>query len=190
MRFIGLSQLTIQASRRADEQSDGPKRWIDRYLMGNLLATARSSAAFVDEEQMIDSVNDFADRLNRLDPNEVAFVLRVDELVDQTSPATLQIAYPAIFRFFETHPENDCGMPGTLVHMMEDHYPNYVDELIESIGRTPSTNTVLMVNRILNSKIDGALRSRLIECLQTAIENENASRLVVEESKSYLERHT
>jgi len=23
-----------------DEQSDGPKRWIDRFLMGNLLATA------------------------------------------------------------------------------------------------------------------------------------------------------
>ena len=139
---------------------------------------------------MIDSVNEFADRLNRLDPNEDAFVLRVDELVDQTSPATLKIAYPAIFRFFETHPENDCGMPGTLVHMMEDQYPNYVDALIESIGRTPSTNTVLLVNRILNSKIDGVLRSRLIECLQTAVENENASRLVVEESKRYLERHT
>jgi hypothetical protein len=139
---------------------------------------------------MIDSVSEFADRLNRFNPNDDAFVLRVDELVDQTSPATLRIAYPAIFRFFETHPENDCGMPGTLVHMMEDHYPNYVDELIESIGRTPATNTVLMVNRILNSGIDDALRCRLIECLQTAIENESASRLVVEESKGYLERHT
>jgi hypothetical protein len=30
-----------------DEQSDGPKRWIGRFLMENLLATARSSRPFV-----------------------------------------------------------------------------------------------------------------------------------------------
>ena len=97
---------------------------------------------------MIDSVADFSDQLSRLDPDDDAFVLHVDHLVNQTSPATLEVAYPAIFRFFEAHPEHDCGMPGTLVHMMEDYYPNYVDSLMESVERTPSTNTVLMVNRI------------------------------------------
>lgn len=29
------------------EQSDGPKRWIGRFLMENFLATARSSVALV-----------------------------------------------------------------------------------------------------------------------------------------------
>jgi hypothetical protein len=139
---------------------------------------------------MIDSVADFSDQLNRLNPDDDAFVLRVDDLVEQTSPATLEIAYSAIFRFFEAHPENDCGMPGTLVHMMEDYYPNYVDDLVDSIRRTPSTNTVLMVNRILNSDVDGDLRNRLIECLRDASMSDGGSPLVKEEAQRYLERHT
>ena len=139
---------------------------------------------------MIDSVTVFSDRLNQLDPDDDAFVLHVDELVDETSPATLEVVYPAIFRFFEAHPENDCGIPGTLVHMMEEYYPNYVDELIESVRRVPSTNTVLMVNRILNSNVHGDLRDRLIGCLRAACTHKNASSLVQEEAQGYLERHT
>lgn len=139
---------------------------------------------------MIESVADFSDRLNRLDPNDDAFVLRVDDLVEQTSPTTLEIAYLAIFQFFEAYPENDCGMPGTLVHVMEDYYPNYVDDLMNSIRRTPSTNTVLMVNRILNSDVDGDLRSRLIECLRDASVHECSSPIIKEQAQGYLERHT
>ncbi|WP_158442742.1 hypothetical protein [Rhodopirellula baltica] len=139
---------------------------------------------------MIDSVADFSDRLNGLDPDDDAFVLHVDDLVEQTSPATLEIAYSAIFRFFEAHPENDCGMPGTLIYMMEDYYPNYIDDLLDSIGRTPSANTVLMVNRILNSDVDSDLRRRLIQCLRDASMNSSGSPLVKEEARRYLERHT
>jgi hypothetical protein len=139
---------------------------------------------------MIESVAVFSDRLNELDPDDDAFVLHVDELVDETSPATLEVAYPAIFRFFEAHPENYCGAPGTLVHMMEDYYPNYVDELVKSVERMPSANTVLMVNRILNSDVHRALRNRLIECLRGACMHKNASSLVQEEAQRYLERHT
>ena len=36
------------SGQRTDEQSDGPKRGIGRFLMGNLLAPARSSGSFVD----------------------------------------------------------------------------------------------------------------------------------------------
>ena len=139
---------------------------------------------------MIDPVTVFAARLNQLNPNDDAFVLHVDDLVEETSPSTLEVAYPVIFRFFEAHPENDCGMPGTLVHMMEDYYPNYVEELIESVRRIPSTNTVLMVNRILNSDVDGELRNRLIECLRAASTDDNASPLVRQEAQRYLDRHT
>lgn len=145
---------------------------------------------FVEEAIMIESVPDFSDQLNRLDPNDDDFVLRVDDLVEQTSPDTLEIAYSAIFRFFEAHPESDCGMPGTLVHMMEDYYPNYIDSLLESVKRTPSTNTVLMVNRILNSDVDSDLRNRLVECLRDASMNDGGSPLVKEEAQRYLERHT
>jgi hypothetical protein len=139
---------------------------------------------------MIDSVETFSDRLNGLDPDDVAFVLHVDELVEQTSPATLEAAYPAIFRFFEAHPENDCGMPGTLVHMMEDYYPNYVDELLESVKRMPSTNTVLTVNRILNSDVEDDLRDRLIDCLRAARTHNDSPSLVRAEAQRYLDHHT
>ena len=54
---------------------------------------------------MIDSVTVFAARLNQLNPNDDAFVLYVDDLVDETSPSTLEVAYPVIFRSFEAHPE-------------------------------------------------------------------------------------
>ncbi len=139
---------------------------------------------------MIDSAELFFDRLNDLDFVDDAFVLHVDDLVEQTSPSVLENAYPFIFRFFELHPDDDCGLPGTLVHMMEDHYPNYVDKLVESIARTPSTNTVLMVNRILNSDIDDDLRKRLIQCLQGVPQHSSTSTHVKEEAERYLERHT
>jgi len=138
---------------------------------------------------MITTPEAFSELLFQLNPDDDAFVLHVDDLVTNTIPDVLERAYPAIFRFFEAHPENDCGMPGTLVHMMEDYYPNYVDELIESVNRVPSTNSVLMVNRILNSDVDEELRNRLIQCLRDTCTRKNAASLVKEEAQRYLDRH-
>lgn len=138
---------------------------------------------------MIDSVEIFSERLNQLDPDDVAFVLHVDSLVEQTSLTTLEVVYPVVFRYFEAHPENDCGMPGTLVHLLETYYPNYVEALIESIQRTPSANTVLMANRILNADADNALRCRLTECLRDASIDQKASPPVREAALRYLNRH-
>ncbi len=142
------------------------------------------------QTHIIETLEVFSERLNRLDPDDDAFVLHVDDLVENTTPAILELAYPSIFRFFEAHPENDCGMPGTLVHMMEDYYPNYVDELVESVSRMPSANAVLMVNRILNSDVDEKLRNRLIQCLRDACTHKNSSSLIQEEAHRYLDRHT
>lgn len=131
----------------------------------------------------------FAERLNSLDPLDDDFVLQVDEIVEQTPESVMRDAYTDIFRFFESHPEDHCGMPGTLVHVMEDYYPNYVSALIESIGRLPSTNTVLMLNRILNSDLDANLRQQLLESLQDATQNKRCSTPIREEALGYLERH-
>lgn len=137
-----------------------------------------------------DPLQQFSDQLNRLDPTDDAFVLHVDELVEQTPDETLQNAYPAIFAFFEKHPLEYCGLPGTLVHMIEDYYPIYVSELISSVARAPSVNCVWMVNRILNSKIDGDLRDRLIESLVIASQNDNAPSEVREEAAGCAQRQT
>ncbi|MFM2429394.1 MAG: hypothetical protein RLZZ511_607 [Cyanobacteriota bacterium] len=75
--------------------------------------------------------------------------------------------------------------------MMEFYYPNYyVDELIESVRRIPSINTVLIVNRILNSDVDDDLRSRLTHCLRAACTHKNSASLVQAAAQRYLDPHT
>src|SRR5688572_2445555 len=103
--------------------------------------------------RVIESMDEFERHLSQLDPEHVAFVLRVDELIVQLSPSLKAYAYQPIFRFFEAHPGAHCGAPGTLVHHVEAYYPNYVTALVESVRRISTYNTVLMVHRILNSEL-------------------------------------
>ena len=132
----------------------------------------------------------FAELLNSLDPTDDEFVLHVDELVENTPDDVMRGAYEDIFRFFEAHPKDDCGMPGTLVHVMEDYFPNYVDALMESVGRMPSVNTVLMINRILNSgDTDAGLRTRLIKSLHDTIDNECCLPEIRDDAQGYIDRH-
>ncbi len=132
----------------------------------------------------------FAELLNSLDPTDDEFVLHVDELVENTSEDVMRDAYGDIFRFFEAHPADDCGMPGTLVHVMEDYFPNYVEALIESVTRIPSVNTILMINRILNSgDTDDVLRKRLIRVLRDTTANDQCLPDIRDDALRYLDRH-
>ena len=54
-----------------------------------------------------------------------------------------------ILHFMEEHPELEYGMPGPLVHFIEEFYLNgYEERLIESVGRRPTMLTVWMLNRV------------------------------------------
>src|SRR5258706_1872315 len=56
-----------------------------------------------------------------------------------------------ILRFMEEHPGLDYGMPGPLVHFIEEFYlKGYEERLIESVARKPTMLTVWMLNRVLN----------------------------------------
>jgi hypothetical protein len=140
---------------------------------------------------MIATVEEFETRLNRLDPDDSAFVLRIDELIGDVAPSIADKVYLAILQFFETHPNADCGAPGTLVHHIEEFYPNYVESLIESVNRRPSYNGALMVNRILNSAIDPKLRSRLLAALVGIIKgHEQLAAHVLEMVRDFIERQS
>jgi hypothetical protein len=76
------------------------------------------------------------------------------------------------------------------VHHTEAFYPNYVDALVQSVQRQPSYNGVLMVHRILNSKVDAGLRRRLLESLRMATTNPFASKHVREMASRFADRHT
>lgn len=140
---------------------------------------------------MIETVEEFSTRLNRLDPGEDAFVLRADELICDLASSIADRVYSAILAFFERHPNTDCGAPGTLVHHTEQFYPNYVDALIESVNRTPSFNGALMVNRILNSDVESELRLRLLAVLTGIITNDGQlAASTLEMVRGFIDRHS
>lgn len=139
---------------------------------------------------MIETLEEFERRLGDLDPEEVDFSLRCDELIEVLSPSLNDAVYNVILRFFEAHPGAICGAPGTLVHHVETCYPNYVDALIDSVKEKPSFNGVLMINRILNSKVDDELARRLFDALVLASKDASIPLHVREMAVRFVERQS
>jgi hypothetical protein len=140
-------------------------------------------------ENMIATIEQFEQKLKTLDPGEVDFVARVDDLVGDLSHEVAPLVYEPILRFFEAHPGADCGAPGTLVHHVEAYYPNYVLALRQSVSRVPSYNGVLMINRILNSKLSEEERAEYVAVLRSAVSDASASDTVRGMAKRCLARH-
>lgn len=138
---------------------------------------------------MIETTEEFENRLGALDPEDVAFIVHTDELIEDLSPFLSDKVYEPIFRFFEVHSHADCGAPGSLVHHVESFYPNYVNALLESVRRTPSYNGVLMINRILNSDIDDELRRRLFDALLIASSDATVVSQVRKMADGFVKRH-
>lgn len=139
-------------------------------------------------EGMIATLEEFDQRINALDPEQDDFVHRADALVVALSPELAPLVYEPIFRFFEAHPTAVCGAPGTFVHHVEDYYPNYVIALRQSVNRAPSYNGVLMINRILNSKISDAERLDYTSILRSVISNASAPDIVRRMAERFLVR--
>jgi hypothetical protein len=127
---------------------------------------------------MIESLAEFDRFLNALNPAADEFVLQIDELVEQLPESIAAEVYPAVFAFFEKHPDADCGAPGTLVHHVERYYPNYVDTLLQSARNKPSYNSALMLNRILNSDIPDLQRAEMLDILNSIAASDAVSSIV------------
>lgn len=107
------------------------------------------------------------------------------------SSDTVAEVFPSVFRLFEKCPKADFGMPGPLVHLLEDSYPGgYEELLLESLAKKPVTHTVWMANRLLNSvDVIDPLRSRLRRALKDVIDHPLADDLVKEDAERFLARH-
>ena len=116
------------------------------------------------------TASNFEIHLLELDPREDSFVLRVDKLVESVPLSCQADLIPSIFRFFEKYPLEDCGAPGTLVHLTEHFYPSYKDILLESLARAPSLNALLLVNRMLNSDLPEQEREEYFSALRDVAE--------------------
>ena len=126
-----------------------------------------------------------------LDPEADGFELQADQLVIGLDPMLGDAVCQPIFKFFEDHPLSYAGAPGTFIHHIETFYPAYVPALMQSVDRCPSVNTLLMANRILNSRDCGPqLRSEFLRLLQSVSESQTCEPDLVEHASRYFHRHT
>ncbi|QDT66377.1 hypothetical protein V22_36440 [Calycomorphotria hydatis] len=116
---------------------------------------------------MIEDAEDFRRCLFILDPEHPGFPRHCDDLLDSLSRDVAENAYVHIFEFFRRYPESDMGAPGSLVHFVEQYYPDYMPALLHDARVYPSYNSILMVNRILNSEIPNQERSDLMDILRS-----------------------
>lgn len=71
------------------------------------------------------------------------------EKIEQLAPGT--DAVEPLIKLIERHPLADFGMPGAIVHFVEE-FDGYEDILYQSLKRSPSMHGVWMLNRICNDK--------------------------------------
>ncbi|MDE6698970.1 MAG: hypothetical protein K2J91_05805 [Lachnospiraceae bacterium] len=74
----------------------------------------------------------------------------------------------SLLLFLESHPLSDFGIPGAIVHYVEQFYKNgYEDLLIASVVRRPTLHTVWMMNRIKNAGENSEKYEKLLNDILT-----------------------
>ena len=80
-----------------------------------------------------------------------ALFYELDEKIEQleATGAGAELITP-LLQIMERHPLEDFGMPGAMVHFIENFHPEYEPLLVESLKRQPALHTVWMLNRCIN----------------------------------------
>jgi hypothetical protein len=110
------------------------------------------------------------------------------ELTDAWSAAGVGVeSVQPILRFMEEYPTLDYGMPGPLVHFIEEFYlKGYEEELTESVDRKPTMMTVWMLNRVLNGTEETEKRQAQIRAMRQAAKNPKADQATIERIQGFL----
>lgn len=118
---------------------------------------------------MENKVKIFCEQLRRLDPEESDGL--IGDLYDIVEPIEdekdIELTFEPIFSFFEKYPDADVGNPGPLVHLLESHYPKYMDLLLESIKKRANYMGVIMLSRVLNGELSPNSRDEYMKLLKT-----------------------
>lgn len=95
-----------------------------------------------------------------------------------------------LLELMEENPELDYGMPGPVVHFMEKFYKNgYEKLLLASVKKYPTTQTVWMINRIINDNTLGD-RTQYIQALMEVSNRNDVSEEVRNEAKEFYNYQT
>lgn len=113
-----------------------------------------------------------------------------DELIQAWSAAALGVeSIDPILEFMEAHPDLDYGIPGALVHFVEEYnQKGYEEKLINSISRKPTPLTIWMLNRLINGTRETEKRANLISIMRQALTHPKTDRRTLEEINHFLER--
>ncbi|HEY7544073.1 MAG TPA: hypothetical protein VID27_04280, partial [Blastocatellia bacterium] len=95
-------------------------------------------------------------------------------------------AIRAIFDVMERMPEVDLGSPRALVHTLESMRGQYEQELVNSIKRIPTSLSVWMINRIINSTTLPENREFWMDLLKLASEHPKTMEIVRMEAQDFI----
>jgi hypothetical protein len=129
--------------------------------------------------------------------NQLQSIASADDFV--TSSAELTEAWSTagigaecigpVLQFMEEHPALEYGMPGPLVHFVEEYYrKGYEVRLIESVSRKPTMLTVWMLNRVINDTQEPKERQQLISTMRQAANNPKADHRTLDRINGFLDR--
>ena len=105
-----------------------------------------------------------------------------DELLALDDPAA---GAPVLFDTLERLDGADLGAPGPLVHTLESWLGRYEFLLASSVQRKPVPLTVLMINRIVNTKPPDA--QRWLALLKSVVDHPAASSQTKVEAERFVE---
>jgi hypothetical protein len=98
-----------------------------------------------------------------------------------------ELATEALLRIFERYPDKDgFGIFWSILHLLES-FPDYESALIESVRRRPSSFSLLMVNRILNTGRRYAGDVDLLALLEDSAHTAHAPETVRDEAREFIE---
>lgn len=112
---------------------------------------------------------------------------KTNEVIEKIKQESNAFEYlPFIFSVMETNPGLDYGMPGPVVHFMENYYKNgYEEILLRSVQNMPTSHTVWMLNRVINDPKLGN-REMYIEVLKSLLDRNDISQFVRTDIENFL----
>lgn len=111
-----------------------------------------------------------------------------EECIYQIEKDNLGIsAVEPLLLFMERHPLSDFGMPGAIVHYVEQFYKKgYEDLLMASVVRRPTMHTVWMINRIKNA---GENSEKYEKILKDILEKQEVEKEIKDSVKEFYQNN-
>jgi hypothetical protein len=118
------------------------------------------------------------ERLNNIPMDESHFVAAIyDALRDVEQVDDPKNFFPLAFKYMRERNTADFGIPGPLSQFIEKYFPEYVNDLADSLRIMPTEPTLFLARRIFNSarltRHKGAINAlpTLVQAMRSAKEN-------------------